>query len=197
MADLIDSVHIYPNFGIISVMEWENDFVVTNIFEKLRSMLIYCCRVLVRKSVSQSLKERGIVDTMELELRYNYVKDIVLSDTTKIENGILSVDTEELGMLLMEDDRIEDVGFDVAKPGDSVRILPVKDVVEPRCKIDGDGFPGLVGEIYEAGRGTTCVLKNAAVVTTGPIVGFQEGIIDMSGPYTFVRLRLYRKLLEP
>lgn len=119
---------------------------------------------------------------MELELRYNYVKDIVMSDTTKFENGILSVNTQELRMLLMEDDRIEDVGFDVAKPGDSVRILPVKDVVEPRCKIDGDGFPGLVGEIYEAGRGTTYVLKNAAVVTTGPIVGFQEGIIDMSGP---------------
>jgi glycine reductase len=119
---------------------------------------------------------------MELELRYSYVKDIVLSDSTRIDNGVLKVDTEELKLVLMEDDRIEDVKFDVAKPGDSIRILPVKDVVEPRCKADGDGFPGLVGEIYEAGRGTTYVLKNAAVITTGPIVGFQEGIIDMSGP---------------
>ena len=119
---------------------------------------------------------------MELELRYSHVKDIVLSDSTRIDNGVLKVDTAELKSVLMEDDRIEDVKFDVAKPGDSTRILPVKDVVEPRCKADGDGFPGLVGEIYEAGRGTTYVLKNAAVITTGPIVGFQEGIIDMSGP---------------
>lgn len=119
---------------------------------------------------------------MELELRYSYVKDIVLSDSTKIENGLLQVDTKALKDVLMVDDRIEDVAFDVAKPGDSTRIIPVKDVVEPRAKWDGDSFPGLVGEIYEAGRGTTYVLKNSAVITTGPIVGFQEGIIDMSGP---------------
>ena len=31
------------------------------------------------------------------------------------------------------------------------------------------------------GSGKTNVLKGAAVVTTGKIVGFQEGIIDMSG----------------
>ena len=119
---------------------------------------------------------------MELELRYSYVKDMVLSNDTKIEEGILYVDPEGLRGHLMEDDRVEGVEFFVAKPGESVRILPVKDVVEPRCKLEGDGFPGLVGEIYEGGRGTTYVLKNSAVVTTGPIVGFQEGIIDMSGP---------------
>lgn len=32
------------------------------------------------------------------------------------------------------------------------------------------------------GSGKTNVLKGAAVVTTGKIVGFQEGIIDMTGP---------------
>ena len=31
------------------------------------------------------------------------------------------------------------------------------------------------------GEGTTLVLSGAAVVTVGKIVGFQEGIIDMSG----------------
>lgn len=32
------------------------------------------------------------------------------------------------------------------------------------------------------GSGTTYALKGMAVVTAGKIVGFQEGIIDMSGP---------------
>ena len=34
----------------------------------------------------------------------------------------------------------------------------------------------------QVGTGVTYVLKGCAVVTTGPIVGFQEGLIDMSGP---------------
>jgi sarcosine reductase len=36
--------------------------------------------------------------------------------------------------------------------------------------------------VTEAGQGVTYALKGCAVVTTGPIVGFQEGLIDMSGP---------------
>jgi len=60
----------------------------------------------------------------------------------------------------------------------------VKDVVEPRVKVDGPGgmFPGFIADVTQVGAGRTHVLKGAAVVTTGKIVGFQEGIIDMSGP---------------
>ncbi len=36
--------------------------------------------------------------------------------------------------------------------------------------------------MFTAGAGTTHALKGVAVVTTGRIVGYQEGIIDMSGP---------------
>ncbi len=32
------------------------------------------------------------------------------------------------------------------------------------------------------GEGRTHVLKGMAVITTGEVVGFQEGILDMSGP---------------
>jgi glycine reductase complex component B subunit alpha and beta len=47
----------------------------------------------------------------------------------------------------------------------------------------GDIFPGRhLGEETMVGEGRTHVLKGMAVVTTGEIVGFQEGIIDMSGP---------------
>jgi glycine reductase len=43
-------------------------------------------------------------------------------------------------------------------------------------------FPGMVGKVATVGEGRTHVLKGTAVVTCGKIVGFQEGIIDMSGP---------------
>ena len=83
----------------------------------------------------------------------------------------------------MEDSRVKAVSFDLAKPGESVRILPVKDVIEPRAKLSAEAFPGIFRETMEAvGEGITCALKGCAVVTTGPIVGFQEGLIDMSGP---------------
>ena len=39
-----------------------------------------------------------------------------------------------------------------------------------------------IAKVDTVGEGRTHVLKGAAVVTTGKIVGFQEGIIDMSGP---------------
>lgn len=119
---------------------------------------------------------------MQLELQYAVVKDIKLGNNTILNNGILEVNQEELIGLIKEDERVEYVKLSIAKPGDSTRILPVKDVIEPRAKKIGDTFPGIIGEMNEVGVGTTFVLKDSAVVTTGPIVGFQEGIIDMSGP---------------
>ena len=64
-----------------------------------------------------------------------------------------------------------------------MRITPVKDAIQPRYKIEGCGqvFPGMVSDVESVGEGKTLVLEGAAVVTCGRIVGFQEGIVDMSG----------------
>ena len=69
--------------------------------------------------------------------------------------------------------------------GESVRITPVKDVIEPRVKVSGGGeiFPGVVGKVSpQVGAGRTHALEGCCVITAGRIVGFQEGVIDMSGP---------------
>ena len=112
------------------------------------------------------------------------ITDIVLGECSKVEGNTLHVNTSELEALIKEDERICCVSFDVAKPGESTRITPVKDVIEPRTKVEGPGamFPGVVSKVVTVGSGVTHVLKGMAVVTTGKIVGFQEGIIDMSGP---------------
>ena len=120
---------------------------------------------------------------MDLELRNVQVKDVVLGDKNDLKDGVLTVDVEGLKKLILEDPRVTAVKVDLAKPGESCRILPVKDVVEPRYKPEGEIFPGVFGsDVPEVGSGVTYVLKGCAVVTTGPIVGFQEGLIDMSGP---------------
>ena len=123
---------------------------------------------------------------MRLELGLIYIKDIQLAGKTEVKHGVLYVDRYEAAKAAHGgDDRIHSVEVFLARPGESVRILPVKDVVEPRVKVAGPGsglFPGFVGGVEQAGSGRTHVLKGAAVVTTGRILGFQEGIIDMTGP---------------
>ena len=120
---------------------------------------------------------------MDLELRNIQIRDVVLGTKNNLTDGVLTIDEAGLKNLILEDPRVTAVKVDLAKPGESCRILPVKDVIEPRAKLDGDIFPGVFGtEVPECGSGVTYALKGCAVVTTGPIVGFQEGLIDMSGP---------------
>lgn len=121
---------------------------------------------------------------MRLELGYVFIKDVQFGSESKVENGTLYVNKEELINLIKEDEHFESVDIELARPGESVRITPVKDVIEPRVKVEGPGgiFPGMISKVDIVGSGKTNVLKGCAVVTTGRIVGFQEGIIDMTGP---------------
>lgn len=120
---------------------------------------------------------------MKLELGLIHINDIQFAKESKVENGVIYVNTEEIKDIILEDKNIKSVDFEIAKPGDSIRITPVKDVIEPRVKVEGNGglFPGMMSKVDTVGSGRTHVLKGSAVVTTGKIVGFQEGIIDMSG----------------
>lgn len=121
---------------------------------------------------------------MELELRSIEIKNVEFGPDTKIKDNTLYIYKDGIIKLVKEDIRIKDVEVYLARPGEKVRILPVKDVIQPRAKLNGTAFPGADEPIEEAGTGITYVLSGCAVVTTGPIVGFQEGIIDMSGPLT-------------
>ena len=120
---------------------------------------------------------------MKLELGKIFIKDVQFSDSSKIEDGVLYVNKDELLEAVGGDEHVKSIDFDIAKPGESVRITPVKDVLEPRVKVEGPGeiFPGILNKVDTVGQGRTHALKGMAVVTTGKIVGFQEGIIDMVG----------------
>ncbi|WP_296255250.1 glycine/sarcosine/betaine reductase component B subunit [uncultured Ezakiella sp.] len=121
---------------------------------------------------------------MRLEIGNILIKDIQFGNETKIENGTLFVNKQEIIDLVLEDEHIATADVELARPGESIRITPVKDVVEPRVKVEGPGgiFPGVMSKVDVVGSGRTHVLKGCAVMTTGKIVGFQEGIVDMTGP---------------
>ena len=119
---------------------------------------------------------------MKLEQNLIYIKDVVLGDVNKVEDGVLTVDVEGLKAAVLEDDKVKDVSVDLAKPGERVRIVPVKDVIEPRFRVGRtNGFPGVTTKYEQAGNGVVNILKGAAIVTIGDMVGFQEGVIDMWG----------------
>ena len=121
---------------------------------------------------------------MKLEVGRVKIKDAQFAERTYIEDNVLYICKKELREYLMEDTNIKDVDFDIARPGESVRIIPIKDIVQPRYKVSGPGqvFPGFISDVDSVGEGVTHVLDGCTVVTCGKMVNFQEGIIDMSGP---------------
>jgi glycine reductase complex component B subunit alpha and beta len=120
---------------------------------------------------------------MKLELAYHHIKEIQLGKKTSISNGVLSVCKDELTTMLAEDPLLEGVGIEIARPGESVRIINMFDVIEPRIKDGGSGgvFPGLTGRVETVGQGRTHVLKGVGVVTTGIMDMAWEGLFDMGG----------------
>ncbi len=119
---------------------------------------------------------------MRLELGNFYVKDIVFGEETSYSNGILTINKEEALKVVMEDEHITDADLHIVKPGDRVRLVPVKEAIEPRVRVDGGPvFPGVTGDLMQAGNGRTHALKDCSVLVVGKHCGFQDGLIDMSG----------------
>ena len=116
------------------------------------------------------------------------VTDLEFSSTTRVENGKLLIDKGELTTQLRSDPNIKDVRLAIARPGESVRIIPVKDVIEPRLSRIPEYpiFPGMLSawdpDSDGVLSGEIVSLCGMVVTTVGSIVGFQEGLIDMSGP---------------
>ena len=110
---------------------------------------------------------------MSLIVDTRVVQALSLGGRNGFEDGRLEIDADGLARELEAlDDAIARVRVRAALPGDSTRIYCCKDVIQPTVKLSGE----------RPGSGRRALLENLAVVTCGPIVGFQEGLIDMSGP---------------
>lgn len=119
---------------------------------------------------------------MELILEKLIVNDLKFGDKTEFKDGLLTINKEEMQDHIGSD-KLQNIKIDLAKPGESVRIIPVKDVIQPRIKKEtGEFFPGVLSRTDLCGEGTTVVLEGCNIVTTGQIIFYQEGLIDMSGP---------------
>lgn len=126
---------------------------------------------------------------MRLDIAKFHVTDVVFSDTTRLADGVLYVNKDELRGLVLQDDHFADVEIDLARPGDRTRIINILDVLEPRHKVSGPStvFPGLLGPPVTVGEGKDHTLKGVNLVTTsepapGESLHWRDAIFDMWGP---------------
>ena len=74
---------------------------------------------------------------MRLEIGNFYVQDIAFGETLAYCDGVLSINKQEALDYIKEDDRITEADLYIAKPGDKIRMCPVKEAIEPRIRPDG------------------------------------------------------------
>lgn len=125
-------------------------------------------------------KESGIV---KLEIGNFHVSDIRFGPETSYAKGLLTVNKEEAIAYLNANGGLKNIELHVARPGEYMRILPVKECVEPRFRPDGGSiFPGYLGPVRPCGAGTVYAMKGMSVVMCGKYGGWAEGMLDMAGP---------------
>ena len=122
------------------------------------------------------------MNELKLQLRKVEIRDVQFGDETKVEEKVLYIHKESFIEEMKKISGVKDIKIDLARPGEKKRIIPVKDVIEPRFTVEGTpGFPGVTTDVGPCGHGKVNVLDQTAIVTIGDIVGFQEGVIDMWG----------------
>ena len=120
---------------------------------------------------------------MKLELGNFHVEDIEFGSETAFNDGLLTINKEEALEVVYKDEHITEADLKIVKPGDMVRLVPVKEAIEPRYREEGGPvFPGVTGDLMQAGDGRTLAMKDMSVLVVGKHWGgFQDGLIDMGG----------------
>ena len=128
---------------------------------------------------------------MQLELGTFPVTDVVFGDRTRWSDSVLTVDGKGITEAIRQDPRIASASLELVKPGESVRIASVRDVIEPRIKVSGPGvaYPGIVGRpVTTVGRGRTHRLSGVNVIEVAEVEFYHgndawlDTFIDMNGP---------------
>jgi len=94
---------------------------------------------------------------MRLQFDVLAVDRVAFGPRGDLNDGVLTVEREELITLLASDPRFQSVEVEVTNPGEPCRVVNVFDVAEPRVKVEGGpNFPGVlepIAQLREAGGG--------------------------------------------
>src|SRR5450759_2241260 len=103
------------------------------------------------------------------------------------------IDRETVARLVLADSRVVRVDLDLVNPGEDVRIVHVRDVIQPRAKTAGRGhaYPAIGGHSPETvGGGATDCLESFAVMICADVLpqirrevsAAADSLVDMTGP---------------
>ncbi len=150
---------------------------------------------------------------MELELGNFPVGEVRSGSPGGYADGLLTVDLERVKARCLEDPRVAEVVVDIVLPGESTRIVNVRDVIEPRLKVAGEGhvYPAICGHPPDTvGDGVTHRYEGFALLLAAEVPerirrevsAAATSIVDMSGPgavtmYSALRYVALTIRLEP
>ena len=129
---------------------------------------------------------------MHLEIGTFPVTRLSFGAHTRYQDGHLEVNKAAVLEAVHRDSRIASADLEMTYPGESVRIWPVRDVIEPRIKVEGPGivYPGACGRaITTVGEGRTHRLAGMGIVEVSSVNwhdaggDYVETYLDMSGPW--------------
>jgi glycine reductase len=130
---------------------------------------------------------------MNLELGTFPVERVAFGPRAGWSAGLLTVEPARLQELVLQDPRIRGVTVELVEPGEDTRIIHVRDVIEPRIKVEGRGhaYPGIAGHPPDTvGDGVTFRYSGFAVLVCSEVLphirravsAATDSLIDMSGP---------------
>jgi hypothetical protein len=140
--------------------------------------------------------DTSMASATALEVASYNIADARQAPQTRLLNGRLEVDLEEIRQLALAEPAVAEVQASLVKPGEPVRLTNVLDAVEPCVKAESPEttFAGVIGQPAPLGLGLTNRLAGLAVL---PLCDFRSthdldremeapirwhSIIDMEGP---------------
>ncbi len=123
---------------------------------------------------------------MKLVVETIKIRDVQFSEKTCFADGIIYISKQDILEFVKSEQCFDDINIDIARPGESARIVHVVDVVQPRCKINGSiDWPGVLTDEYEiAGKGVARAVDGMGIVLCQNNTYWSRkwGAFDMSGP---------------
>jgi sarcosine reductase len=124
------------------------------------------------------------------------VRDVVPGSQTCWTDGVLEIDRRELCDLVRDDPAVAWADIEIARPGESSRIIRIRDIIGPKIKVEGPGmtYPGIAGRpVAIVGRGRTHRLAGMTIMPCSPMPATNADgtrwwaqtdvtFVDMSGP---------------
>ncbi|MDR3230950.1 MAG: glycine/sarcosine/betaine reductase component B subunit [Synergistaceae bacterium] len=142
---------------------------------------------------------------MKLQIETIRIKDFQFGASTEYRDGTLYVSRGDILDFVRQESCFDPEAFNIAiaRPGDSVRIINVVDVVQPRCKVSGGiDWPGVLSEEQQiAGSGVTRVVEGVGLTLCQNNTYWSRkwGSYDMNGECAAINpyARMPQLVIEP